>query len=146
MSGHINPTRESFDGFKALDRETPIDMLNLLRFRDVARYPGDHPDAHKGWSGREAFTEYGRVTMPFVKRLGGEVLWRADFEWMLTGPAEARWDASFIMRFPGANAFFAMLKDPEYQVGRIHRDAALVDSRLMRLAARPADGEGFGTF
>jgi hypothetical protein len=33
---YIDPTRESFDAFKALPRDTPINMLNLLRFRDKA--------------------------------------------------------------------------------------------------------------
>ncbi len=35
---YIDPTRENFDTFKALSRDTPIHMLNLLRFNVVAQY------------------------------------------------------------------------------------------------------------
>lgn len=31
MSEHIDPTREQFDAFKDLPRDTPILMLNLIR-------------------------------------------------------------------------------------------------------------------
>jgi len=39
---HIDPERAQFDAFKALPRDTPIHMLNLVRFRDEAAYPADH--------------------------------------------------------------------------------------------------------
>ena len=36
---HIDPTREQFDVFKALPRDTPILMLNLLRLKATVEYP-----------------------------------------------------------------------------------------------------------
>ena len=39
MSGHVDPSREHFDAFKALPRDTPILMLNLVRLRGQAAYP-----------------------------------------------------------------------------------------------------------
>ena len=44
---HIDPERAQFDAFKALPRDTPIHMLNLVRFKDRATYPDDHPLAGK---------------------------------------------------------------------------------------------------
>ena len=32
---YLDPTREAFDAFKALPRDVPINMLNLLRFHVV---------------------------------------------------------------------------------------------------------------
>ena len=55
MAGHIDPSRENWQAFKDLPRDTPIHMLNLIRFRDVAEYPEGHPLHGKGLTGREAY-------------------------------------------------------------------------------------------
>jgi hypothetical protein len=39
MTGHIDPTKETFSAFRAQDRAGPIHMLNLVRFREKAAYP-----------------------------------------------------------------------------------------------------------
>src|SRR3546814_1521582 len=52
---HIDPERAQFDAFKALPRDTVIHMLNLVRFRDKAAYPPDHPPAGPGLRGPEAY-------------------------------------------------------------------------------------------
>ena len=41
---HVDPTRAQFDAFKALPRDQPIEMLNLVAFRETAAYPADHPN------------------------------------------------------------------------------------------------------
>jgi hypothetical protein len=35
-AGSIDPTRAQFDAFKALPRDTPIQMLNLIRLKPLA--------------------------------------------------------------------------------------------------------------
>ena len=44
---HIDPSREQFDAFKALPREAPIAMLNLVRYRERAAYPDGHASMPK---------------------------------------------------------------------------------------------------
>ena len=39
MTGHIDPERAQFEAFKALPRDRPINMLNLVRVRERAAYP-----------------------------------------------------------------------------------------------------------
>lgn len=131
---HIDPTRAQFDAFKGLDRDTPVEMLNLVRFRDLANYPGDHELARDGLSGAEAYALYGRHTAEILARVGGSILWRAGFETTLIGPEGEAWDAMFIARYPSAHAFLAMVSDPAYQRAVIHRQAAVATSRLIRTA------------
>lgn len=131
---HIDPTRAQFDTFKGLDRDTPIEMLNLVRFRDLANYPGDHDLARDGLSGAEGYALYGRHTAALLARVGGSILWRAGFETTLIGPEGEAWDAMFIARYPSAHAFLAMVSDPAYQRAVIHRQAAVATSRLIRTA------------
>ena len=93
MTGHIDPTKETFAAFRADDRPGPIHMLNLVRLRARAAYP-DGREA----TGAEAYEAYGRESLPVFSRLGGRVVWRGRFELMLIGPADERWDLSFIAR------------------------------------------------
>lgn len=138
MIRHIDPTREQFEAFKALPRDTPINMINLVRFRDLANYPGDHELARDGLTGAQAYAHYGDKTAPILKKVGGEVIWRGSFDATLIGPSDEKWDAMFIVRYPDAGAFLAMITDPEYRVHVVHRQAAVLTSRLIRAAPSEA--------
>ena len=139
----IDPTRAQFEAFKALPRDTPIHMLNLIRLNALAQYPADHPNAGKGMTGLEAYREYGRTTAPLFTRLGGRQVWVGRPEAVVTGPADERWDLAFIAGYPNAGAFLAMVTDGEYREHVKHRQAAVEDSRLIRFFPLPP-GEGFG--
>lgn len=134
---HIDPTADQFKAFKDLPRDTPIEMLNLVAFNDLANYPGDHEMAREGLTGAQAYGLYGKHSGPILKKVGGSVLWRGGFETVLIGPADETWDAVFIARYPNASAFLAMVTDPDYQRAVVHRQAAVKTSRLIRCT--PAD-------
>ena len=137
---HIDPTRAQFEVFKALPRDQPIDMLNLVRFRDRAVYPPGHANAAGNLTGAEAYRLYGEESAPVLARVGGSLYWRGGFETVLIGPETEHWDAVFIAHYPDAGAFLAMVTDPDYQRAVIHRQAAVDTSRLIRCA--PAGGGG----
>jgi uncharacterized protein (DUF1330 family) len=141
---YIDPAREAFDAFKALPRDTPIHMINLLRFRDHAAYPADHALANTGLSGREAYAHYGRDSGPIFQRVGGSIVWRGAMEAMVIGPMDKQWDMMFIAQYPNANAFLEMVTDPAYRVAVVHRQAAVLTSRLIRTAPLPQTGTVFG--
>jgi uncharacterized protein (DUF1330 family) len=62
---------------------------------------------------------------------------------MLIGPSDERWDHCFIAEYPSVGAFVAMIRDPVYRKAVEHRQAAVRDSRLIRLAPL-AIGKTFG--
>lgn len=139
MTSHVDPRKETFAAFRANDRPGPIHMLNLVRFRDRAAYP-DGRDA----TGAEAYAAYRRESHSVFSRLGGRIVWRGRFELMLIGPDEEKWDACFIAEYPSVAAFVAMIRDPVYREAVKHRQAAVLDSRLIRLDPTQA-GTGFGS-
>ncbi len=143
MSTHIDPTRAAFDAFKALPRDQPVEMLNLVRYRDHAAYPADHAAAALGLTGAEAYARYGEESGPIFRRVGGVILWSGAPQLVLTGPADEAWDTGFVARYPSAGAFLAMVVDPAYKLAVVNRQAALLTSRLIRCAPRQA-GAGFG--
>ena len=136
--GFIDPTKETFAAFRTNDRPGPIEMLNLVRLRERAAYPDG-----RAATGGEAYEAYGRESGPVFKRVGGRLVWRGSFELMLIGPSEERWDHCFIARYPSVAAFVEMIRDPVYREAVKHRQAAVEDSRLIRLAPAQA-GDLFG--
>jgi uncharacterized protein (DUF1330 family) len=138
MTGHIDPTKETFAEFRNLDRPGPIHMLNLVRLHAQAKYP----DGRKA-TGEEAYDAYGRESGPVFLRLGGSIVWQGRFELMLIGPREEYWHHCFIARYPSVAAFVEMIRDPIYREAVKHRQAAVEDSRLIRLAPLPV-GRTFG--
>lgn len=132
----IDPNRTQFDAFKALPRDTEIQMLNFVRFRAKASY-SDHEA-----TGAEAYATYGRESAPIFERVGGKITWRGSFEVTLIGPASEVWDAMFIASYPSANAFLEMVTDKAYQQAVIHRQAAVETSRLIRCTPETS-GKGF---
>ncbi|MBO6539353.1 MAG: DUF1330 domain-containing protein [Rhizobiaceae bacterium] len=134
----VDPTREMFGKFRRLAEEGPIHMLNLVRLRDKAEYA----DGTKA-TGAEAYAAYGRESGPIFRRVGGRIAWSGDFRLMLIGPEEEHWDICFIAEYPSGAAFVEMVKDRDYQKAVRHRQAAVLDSRLIRMAPRNS-GAGFG--
>ena len=141
--GAVDPGRAQFEAFKALPRDQPIQMLNLIRLRERAAYPEGHPDAGGAVTGLDAYRAYGRETAPIFGRLGGRQVWAGRPDAVVTGPAEERWDLAFIAEYPTAAAFLAMVTDPAYREAVKHRQAAVADSRLIRMTPL-TPGEGFG--
>ncbi|WP_282169194.1 DUF1330 domain-containing protein [Ruegeria atlantica] len=143
MTNFVDPDRAQFEAFKDLDRDHPIEMLNLVKFRDAAEYPAGHKLVDAGLTGAQAYGKYGSETAPIIARLGASILWRGVFQTTLIGPQNENWDAVFIARYPTAHAFLEMVTDPVYQMAMVHRQAAVETSRLMRCAPT-AGGEVFG--
>ncbi len=125
---HIDPTKERFGAFKDLPRDEPIHMLNLVRLREGAAYP-DGREA----TGREAYQAYARESGLVFRRLGGRQVWIGRPDLTLTGPEAERWDIVFIAEYPSSTAFIEMLRDPVYCEAVKHRQAAVADSRLIRM-------------
>ena len=140
---YIDPDRAAWEVFKSLPRDQPIQMLNLVRLKPKAEYPANHPDHGKDLTGFDAYRAYGRTTAPIFARLGGKQVWAGKPQVMVTGPAAEQWDLAFIAEYPSADAFIAMVRDPDYREHVKHRTAGVADSRLLRLAP-VTPGEGFG--
>jgi uncharacterized protein (DUF1330 family) len=139
----IDPTREQFKAFMTAPQDTTIHMLNLIRLRAQAAYPADHPYHARAMTGLDAYREYGRTSAPIFQRVGGRQVWAGRPEVVLTGPASERWDLAFIAEYPNSLAFAEMIRDPQYKEHVKHRQAAVEDSRLIRLLPI-TPGERFG--
>ncbi|WP_111656160.1 DUF1330 domain-containing protein [Isoalcanivorax indicus] len=113
----------------SLPQDTPVVMLNLLRFRDQARYGEGASEPAR--SGRQAYGEYSKTALRKVQGVGGELVWMGRTRASLIAPEGEQWDEVLLVRYPSAAAFASMLADPEYQAATRHRTAALEEARLI---------------
>jgi uncharacterized protein (DUF1330 family) len=124
----VDPTPRGLNAFiEDVPGDTPLVMLNLVRFRDVA----DYPEGDGQVSGQEAYARYGELVQPFLASVGGSLEWSGMTHPSLIGPDGEQWDACLLVRYPSKAAFLDMVMNPEYQAITHHRTAALSDSRLV---------------
>lgn len=138
MANYIDPDSQHFALLKELPLDRPINMLNLVKFRELAAY-----EDGRSATGAEAYAEYGRLSGPIFARSGGKIIWSGQFEHMVIGPVDEVWDAAFIAEYPTGQAFLDMVFDPDYRAIVHHRSAAVETSRLVRLKPQPT-GADFG--
>lgn len=128
----IDPDQERLPEILAkIPKDQPIIMINLLKFREQARYP----DGSIACSGREAYQAYTKIASKTLAEIGGELFWRGPVHGCLIAPEWETWDEAMLIKYPSIEAFEKMVAMPEYQQGVVHRTAALEDSRLIATLA-----------
>lgn len=131
---YLAPTDAAARALIARGMSTPVVMLNLLRFRDLADYshaPDMAPASPIG--GFEAYDRYARGILPLLKATGGDVLFEGTGGDWFIGPEGEGWDKVLLVRQASVASFLAFARDPEAIRLGAHRTAALADSRLLPL-------------
>ncbi len=116
----INP--EQFKIFMQLAMDTPVVMMNLLKFKNTV------PET--GLSGVASYKEYMRQAAPFFAKANAEVLFLGKPKTMLIGPKdEGLWDKILLIKYNTIAGFLGMVKAEGYPSHL--RAQALNDSRLI---------------
>ena len=118
---------------------SPVVMLNLLRYREVADYGGSPAPAGgpvtAGASGRAAYADGYLPAFAAVAAQAGvelEVLYYGQVHAALVAPPAERWDDVVLVRYPSLAGFRRIVGSPAYaQQADAHRLAALADWRLV---------------
>lgn len=134
MTDYVTPTTKQFwDGIK-LPGDGPVNLFYLIRLNEKANYP-DGREA----TGKEAYQTYISAVGPIFSRVGAKIIWRGEPEHIMVGPDDKHWDIALIAEFPSMDAFGEMVEDLAFQAAAFHRQAAVQDSRLIRM--KPVDPE-----
>ena len=122
--GGINPSAEQLRA--VLTGPTgPVQMINLLKFRDRAAYPPSYDGGEPSdVSGEEAYGRYATNTMPHVAKRGGRLVLLSAADESVIGTL-GDWDQVAIVEYPDRAAFIGMGRDPDYLAGTVHRTAGL---------------------
>ncbi|MBN2297041.1 MAG: DUF1330 domain-containing protein [Deltaproteobacteria bacterium] len=109
--------------------DTSIIMLNLLKYREQAKYPeGFNAEP---CSGKQAYERYAQGARETLKAIGARAVWKGKVEGILIGPEGEYWDDVILVQYPSRKIFLKMVKSDDYKKASVHRTAALEDSRLI---------------
>jgi uncharacterized protein (DUF1330 family) len=110
------------EGFLEGDTDTPIAMVNLLKFKEKAEYE-DNRDTDL--TGEQAYAIYMDEVIKHLKKVGGEWSFGGSVSRLMLGEVEELWDKVGIARYPSRKAMLKMVTDPDYLESNKHRVAGL---------------------
>ncbi len=119
---YLDFNQDQFVAFSKLAINTPLQMLNLLRFRkDLTK---------TGLTGIQQYDLYLKAALPFFKTSGAKVLFYGSAQMTLIGPPDQlEWDKVLIVEYATKAAFLEMITHKDYPA--MLRKQALADSRLI---------------
>lgn len=107
LTNHVHPTAEQL---KALvnnyPKDTPVVMINIMRYKDKTGN-GDE-------TGEMAYARYGQNVLPFLKKVGGRLLWRGDVNATVIGDNAQPPQVMLLVEYPSVQKFIEMTTDPAY--------------------------------
>jgi uncharacterized protein (DUF1330 family) len=128
----IGPTTEQIQALVDSELETPVVMLNLLKFAERTDGAGDGDGSDSG-SGRDSYARYGDRVRSMLEKVGGRVLWQGRADSVVIGGEDDDWDAVILVEYPSRKAFLEMTSSPKYREVSKDRTAGLADSRLIAM-------------
>jgi len=123
VTNALHPAPEQLAAFFNDPDDGPFVMINLLKFRDRARY-ADGRDA--GLSGRDAYLRYGMAVQAELARVGAKPGYAGPVTGLMLGEVGDLWDMVALAQYPSPAAMREMVMAPSYQAISIHRDAGLL--------------------
>jgi uncharacterized protein (DUF1330 family) len=123
VKNSVIPNKDQMDEFLEGDIDSPISMVNLLKFKEKAEYE-DGRDTNL--SGKEAYMIYGIEVQEHLKKVGGEIVFGGEISRLMLGEVEDLWDNVAVARYPSRTAMLEMMMDPDYQESEKHRSAGLL--------------------
>ncbi len=129
----VYPTQERIAALMATPGDAPIVMLNLLKFRERAKYEDGRATA---LSGREAYMLYGEAMQKVVTKNGGKFLFMGTVSSLVIGTVDEMWDTVALVEYPSAAAFAKIAASPDVAEIGVHRAAGLEGQLLIRVAQR----------
>jgi haloalkane dehalogenase len=103
------PTPSQMQAFLALPDDSPIVMVNLLKFK---------PDG-----GQAEYAKYAAGIQPILEKLGAKILFSGKAQFCLIGQAD--WDMVALVQYPRKKTLMQMSISPEYRAIHPHREAGL---------------------
>jgi uncharacterized protein (DUF1330 family) len=130
VENHVYPTSSRVEELIANASDSPVVMLNLLKFREQAAYP-DGRDSDL--TGRQAYDLYGASMQKVIQAHGGQVLFGGDIASLVIGEVDDLWDTCVLVQYPSAAGFATIVTSPEVAEIGVHRAAGLEGQLLIRL-------------
>ena len=117
LTNQVLATKENFvDFIKNYPSQTPLVMMNILKFKDQTK---------DGRTGEEAYKTYSKLVAPLVEKVGGKFIWGGKTKQTVIGDFENQPDQFLVVYYPSKEAFVEMSTSEEYKAIGHHRHEAL---------------------
>ncbi len=116
------PNEKQMEEFLEEGHDEPIFMVNLLKFKDRAKYPDKR---ESNLSGKEAYAIYSKEVVGHLEKVGGKPIFGSEVTRIMLGEVEDLWDQVAIAMYPNRKAMLKMISDPDYIKSAQHRVAGL---------------------
>lgn len=124
LTDQVTPTKEEFvDFIKNYPSQTPIVMVNILKFREKSG-KGDE-------TGKDAYLRYSKNMFPLIEKAEGKVVWMGNINRTIIGDYDAQPDMVLIVSYPSKESFIDMSTSAEYAEISKDRKIALEYGALM---------------
>ena len=118
----VMQNESQMEGFNDQEEDKPIFMVNLLKFKEKAKYPDKR---ETDLTGKEAYAIYGKEVVGHLEKVGGKPIFGANVERLMLGEVEDLWDQVAVAMYPSRKAMLKMITDPDYIESAQHRVAGL---------------------
>lgn len=122
VENKVIPSEEQMKGFVEGDIDSPISMVNLLKYKEKAEYEDGRVTE---LTGKEAYQIYALEVAKLVEKTGGKILFGGEVSRLMLGEVEELWDMIAIAYYPSRKKMLEMMMSPEYAEISIHRTAGL---------------------
>ena len=121
MTAFLDPSPEQIMEIVNFPADTPLQMLNLLRFKKEKHT--------EGLDGEAQYQKYMQAVLPFIAKANAKLLYSGKVNASIIGPTEKEWDKVIIVEYPDKMSFINMSRSEGFPSAL--RSAALEDSRLI---------------
>jgi uncharacterized protein (DUF1330 family) len=118
----LYPTQEQIQALLADPAETPVVMLNLLRFK-----PG----------GEVAYRRYAAAMRSLVEGRGGRFLWSGRVTSQVLGTGGGDFELAALVEYPSRQVFVEIATSPEVAAIGVHRAEGLEGQWLLATTSEP---------
>ncbi|MCI0849380.1 MAG: DUF1330 domain-containing protein [Chloroflexi bacterium] len=133
----IYPNPEQIKKLMEGPADTPVVMINLLRFKQRADDIDRADAAESGASGQEAYAKYGEQMRKFVESKGGRFIWAGRIDSQVIGEGGEGFHMAALVEYPSRKAFLEIIGDPHVQDIGEHRQAGLEMQWLLASTGAP---------
>jgi uncharacterized protein (DUF1330 family) len=113
----IKPTEQQMASLMAYPKNTPITMVNIIKFKERADNGNE--------TGKEAYTRYYKNAQEFIMQSKAKLIWKGAVASTVIGDSMNEPDMIFLVEYPSVDHFLKMVADPGYQKIATDRSIAL---------------------
>jgi uncharacterized protein (DUF1330 family) len=117
---------------RAPEDDSPIYMVNLMKYHEVAQYTAD-ASVDKPISGREADDRYNPASI--LAKIGANMMFVGDVVKSHVGSED--WDRIAVVRYPSRKSFIDMQSRKDFSEKHVHKAAGM--QRTIIVCCRPQD-------